>query len=203
MTTKNVGRTGRRGPYAKSEERRRAILDAAHSVFAARGYRSGSLQEVADEAGLSQTSLFHYFPSKQDLLMAVLERRDEITCAVFPDATEEGLVDSVVRTALFNEDIPGVIELYTVLCAESLTDGHPGRMYFTERFERLRTGYARRFRELASEGRLRPGVDPDEAAVSLVALWEGLQTQWLLAPGDVDVVKGLRGFFNLLMLPAP
>ncbi len=79
MTTKDVGRAARRGPYAKSEERRRTILDAAHEVFAAHGYRGGSLQDVADKVGLSQTSLLHYFPSKRDLLMAVLERRDEIT----------------------------------------------------------------------------------------------------------------------------
>jgi len=138
MTTKDVARAAKRGPYAKSEERRQTILDAAHAVFAARGYRGGSLQDVADRAGMSQTSLLHYFPSKRDLLMSVLERRDEITSGAFPDDMEEGLADSVIRTALYNEDIPGVIELYTVLCAESVTDEHPGRDYFTERYERLR-----------------------------------------------------------------
>lgn len=202
MTTKDVGRTGRRGPYAKSEERRRTILDAAHAVFAARGYRGGSLQDVADRAGMSQTSLLHYFPSKSDLLMAVLERRDEITDSASPEEMEEGLVDAVIRTALYNEDIPGVIELYTVLCAESVTEGHPGRSYFTDRFERLRRSYARRFEALGEEGRLRPGVDPQQAATSLVALWDGLQTQWLLAPDSVDVAKGLRSYFALVLLPA-
>lgn len=203
MTTKDAGRAARRGPYAKSEERRQTILDAAHAVFAARGYRGGSLQEVADRAGMSQTSLLHYFPSKRDLLMSVLERRDEITGGAFPDDMEEGLADSVIRTALYNENIPGVIELYTVLCAESVTNEHPGRDYFTARFERLRASYARRFGELAADGRLRPGVDPEEAATSLVALWDGLQTQWLLAPDRVDVTKGLSGFLNLVILPDP
>ncbi|MDQ0100767.1 AcrR family transcriptional regulator [Paenarthrobacter nicotinovorans] len=203
MTTKDVARAAKRGPYAKSEERRQTILDAAHAVFAARGYRGGSLQDVADRAGMSQTSLLHYFPSKRDLLMSVLERRDEITSGAFPDDMEEGLADSVIRTALYNEDIAGVIELYTVLCAESVTDEHPGRDYFTERYERLRASYGRRFEELAAVGRLRPGVDPDQAATSLVALWDGLQTQWLLAPDQVDVAKGLRGYLELVILPEP
>jgi AcrR family transcriptional regulator len=203
MTTKDVARAAKRGPYAKSEERRQTILDAAHAVFAARGYRGGSLQDVADRAGMSQTSLLHYFPSKRDLLMSVLERRDEITSGAFPDDMEEGLADSVIRTALYNEDIPGVIELYTVLCAESVTDEHPGRDYFTERYERLRASYGQRFEELAAVGRLRPGVDPDQAATSLVALWDGLQTQWLLAPDQVDVAKGLRGYLELVILPEP
>lgn len=157
MTTKDVARAAKRGPYAKSEERRQTILDAAHAVFAARGYRGGSLQDVADRAGMSQTSLLHYFPSKRDLLMSVLERRDEITSGAFPDDMEEGLADSVIRTALYNEDIPGVIELYTVLCAESVTDEHPGRDYFTERYERLRASYGRMVRGTRSCWQAPPG----------------------------------------------
>ncbi|MFJ4168041.1 TetR/AcrR family transcriptional regulator [Paenarthrobacter sp. NPDC089714] len=203
MTTKEGNRSGRRGPYAKSEARRRTILDAAHAVFAARGYRGGSLQEVADQAGMSQTSLLHYFPSKSDLLMAVLARRDEITETANPADMAEGFAEVVFRTAKYNEDIPGVIELYTVLCAESLTDGHPGREYFMDRFDRLRRSYSRRFTELQGEGRLRPGVEPAQAAASLVGLWDGLQTQWLLAPDEIDVAQGLRGFFELVLLPEP
>lgn len=202
MTTKDTSRTGPRGPYAKSKERRRTILDAAHAVFATRGYRGGSLQDVADRAGMSQTSLLHYFPSKSELLLAVLEWRDEITGSANPAGVDESFVDAVIRTALYNEDIPGVIELYTVLCAESVTEGHPGRAYFTDRFERLRRSYTRRFAELAEQGRLRPGVDPGQAAMSLVALWDGIQTQWLLAPDTVDVAQCLRAYLDLVLQPA-
>ncbi|MCT9872345.1 TetR/AcrR family transcriptional regulator, partial [Paenarthrobacter aurescens] len=82
-------------------------MDAAHAVVAARGYRGGSLQDVADRVGMSQTSLRHYFPAKSDRLLAVLKRRDEITSGAIPDDMEEDQVDSEIRTALFNEDIPG------------------------------------------------------------------------------------------------
>ena len=202
MTTNEVNRPSRRGPYAKSTERRHAILVAAHTVFAAHGYRGGSLQDVADHVGMSQTSLLHYFPTKSDLLLAVLDWRDSISGdGTTPPDPEETLVDAVIRQARFNEDIPGVIELYTVLCAESVTDGHPGREFFTERFERLRWSYAQRFTQLAQEGRLRPGVDPEVAAASLIALWDGIQTQWLLAPGSVDMAACLRGYLELIILP--
>lgn len=202
MTTNEAGRPSRRGPYAKSAERRQAIVAAAHGVFAAHGYRGGSLQDVADRVGMSQTSLLHYFPSKSDLLLAVLNWRDSIT----GDATalqdpEETLVDAVIRQARFNEEIPGVLELYAVLCGEAVTEGHPGRGYFTERFERLRRSYARSFAQLAEEGRLRPGVEPEAAAASLIALWDGIQTQWLLAPGSVDMAGCLRGYLDLVLLP--
>ena len=118
-----------------------------------------------------------------------------------PTDPGEGLVDAVIRQARFNEEIPGVIELYTVLCAESVTDGHPGREFFTERFDRLRGSYARRFTQLAEEGRLRPGVEPEAAAASLIALWDGIQTQWLLSPNSVDMAKCLRGYLELVILP--
>lgn len=202
MTTNEAGRPSRRGPYAKSAERRQAIVAAAHGVFAAHGYRGGSLQDVADRVGMSQTSLLHYFPSKSDLLLAVLNWRDSITgdATAMPDP-EETLVDAVIRQARFNEEIPGVLELYAVLCGEAVTEGHPGRGYFTERFERLRRSYARSFAQLAEEGRLRPGVEPEAAAASLIALWDGIQTQWLLAPGSVDMAGCLRGYLDLVLLP--
>ena len=202
MTTNEAGRPSRRGPYAKSAERRQAIVSAAHGVFAAHGYRGGSLQDVADRVGMSQTSLLHYFPSKSDLLLAVLNWRDSITgdATALPDP-EETLVDAVIRQARFNEEIPGVLELYAVLCGEAVTEGHPGRGYFTERFERLRRSYARSFAQLAEEGRLRPGVEPEAAAASLIALWDGIQTQWLLAPGSVDMAGCLRGYLDLVLLP--
>lgn len=202
MTTNEASRPSRRGPYAKSTERRQAILVAAHAVFAAHGYRGGSLQDVADHVGMSQTSLLHYFPTKSDLLLAVLDWRDSISGDdPTPPDSEETLVDAVIRQARFNEEIPGVIELYTVLCAESVTDGHPGREFFTERFERLRRSYARRFAQLAEEGRLRDGVEPEAAAASLIALWDGIQTQWLLSPESVDMAGCLRGYLELVILP--
>lgn len=201
MTIKEVSPVGRRGPYAKSTERRRTIVAAAHAVFAAHGYRGGSLQDVADRVGMSQTSLLHYFPTKSALLLAVLNWRDSITGdGTAPRDPEESLVDEVIRQARFNERIPGVIELYTVLCAESVTESHPGREYFTERFERLRKSYTRAFTSLSEEGRLRPGVNPERAAASLIALWDGIQTQWLLAPDSIDMAGCLRDYLHHVIL---
>lgn len=200
MTTPPVARSAKRGPYAKSKQRRESIVTAAHEVFAARGYWGGSLQDVADTVGMSQTSLLHYFPSKSELLLAVLEWRDGITGSGAARDPEEALVDAVIRQARFNESIPGVIELYTVLCAESVTENHPGRDYFTERYERLRRSYTRKFSALAEEGRLREGVEPERAAASLIALWDGIQTQWLMAPTSVDMAACLRDYLQLLIL---
>ena len=201
MTTNEARIRAPRGPYAKSKARRESIVLAAHDVFAAQGYRGGSLQDVADIVGMSQTSLLHYFPSKRDMLLAVLNLRDNVTGDGGPRDPGESLADAVIRQARFNETVPGVIELYTVLCAESVTANHPGRDYFTQRYEDLRRSYLRAFSRLAEEGRLRPGVNPERAAASLIALWDGIQTQWLMDPESVDMAECLQDYLNLLLLP--
>lgn len=56
---------------ARNEAR---ILDAAEAVFAAHGYRGGSLSAIAQEAGLARANLLYYFKSKRGLYVALLER---------------------------------------------------------------------------------------------------------------------------------
>ncbi|RKR03466.1 TetR family transcriptional regulator [Kushneria sinocarnis] len=50
------------------------ILTAAEGVFAAHGYRGGSLQAIADAAELPRSNLLYYFGSKRGLYVALLER---------------------------------------------------------------------------------------------------------------------------------
>jgi AcrR family transcriptional regulator len=199
MSIDDSGR--RRGPYAKSAERRLAIVAAAHDVFAARGFRGGTFQEIADRVGMSQTSLLHYFPTKDALLVAVLHHRDAIAEEGPSPLPPLAFADNLVRQARHNESVPGVIELHSVLCGESVTEDHPARGYFVARFDRLRKEYATELRGLADAGRLRPGVDPDRTAASIIALWDGIQTQWLLDPEGVDMAGCLRDYLDLVILP--
>lgn len=198
VTSNETGR-GRRGPYAKTATRKRQIAQASLEVFGSRGYRGGTVQDVADAAGMSQTSVLHHYPSKAELLVAALEYRDQITDD--SPGTGEQFADSVVQQARFNEGAAGLIELYAVLCGESTTVDHPARSYFEERFERLRGEYAAEFGYLQRIGRLRPGVDPQMAGTSLLALWDGIQVQWLLAPERVDMAGTLKAYLDLVLLP--
>jgi TetR/AcrR family transcriptional regulator len=66
---------------------RRAILDAAETLFAERGFEAVSLHEIGGAAGLSRGTPSYFFGSKQDLYVAVLERvfadREEATARAF------------------------------------------------------------------------------------------------------------------------
>jgi TetR/AcrR family transcriptional regulator, cholesterol catabolism regulator len=58
-----VSRKGRRKVLMRDE-----FLDAAARVFARRGYHAASTKEIADEIGMSQSSVYYYFPSKEAAL---------------------------------------------------------------------------------------------------------------------------------------
>jgi len=52
---------------------RARIVEAAMELFWAKGYGSTSIADILDSAGVNSGSLYHFFPGKQDLLVAVLE----------------------------------------------------------------------------------------------------------------------------------
>lgn len=54
-------------------DRREAILDAARSAFAERGFHETSLDSVAERAGVSKALLYEHFSSKRELYVAMLE----------------------------------------------------------------------------------------------------------------------------------
>lgn len=54
--------------------RNAAILDAGLDIFSTVGLHGASLDQIAERAGLSKTNLLYYFPSKEELYIAVLRR---------------------------------------------------------------------------------------------------------------------------------
>lgn len=185
-----AGTGKRRGAYAKTEQKRRTILDAALEVFAQSGYRSGSLREVAERVGMSEAGLLHHFPNKSALLAAVLERRDDRSLSFVPlddDADPAVTLRGLVALARYNASVPGVVELYCTLSAEATSPDHPAHDYFQRRYAWTLENLGRRFEALAEQGRLLPGVTPGSAARSTVALMDGLQVQWLLDRSSVDM----------------
>lgn len=56
----------------KTEERRQAIIDASAEVFREMGYERASMAEISARVGGSKTTLYSYFPSKEDLFAAVM-----------------------------------------------------------------------------------------------------------------------------------
>ncbi len=183
--------------YAKGRRKRGAIIAEAAALFAEVGYRAASLREISARSGLSHPGLLHHFPTKEALLLAVLDQRDtddgQVMAAPSSDgrATLRGLLDVVDR----NTRRRGIVELFTVLSAESTAADHPAHDYFVERYrssvDRAESAYA----DLDRAGQLEPGVEPATAARQLIAVMDGLQVQWLLDEGT-DMVGAVRGLID-------
>ena len=66
----------RKNGTPRGERSKETILEAALPLFARQGYRGASLASIASAAGLTQPGLLHHFPSKEELLLGLLDWRD-------------------------------------------------------------------------------------------------------------------------------
>ncbi|MER5181276.1 TetR/AcrR family transcriptional regulator [Streptomyces sp. NPDC002896] len=178
---------------ARSEERRAEILRAALEVIAERGYRGASLAAVAERVGLTQQGLLHYFPTKEALLVAVLEERDQWDSV--PDS--QWRLDLLGSLVEYNAMRPGIVQTFSALLGESVAEGHPAREFFTRRYAAVRGNMAQVLRAEYGD-RLPGGLTPEQAAPLMVAVMDGLQFQWLLDPDAVDMPEAFRDFLRLL-----
>ncbi|MFS0713444.1 TetR/AcrR family transcriptional regulator [Microbacterium sp. 2P01SA-2] len=106
----------RRRDPERFEERRAVILDAAAAEFAASGYAAATTASIHRRAGVSSGTLFHYFPTKLDLLVGVLELgRAETARALAEIASGTTGTDAVlayaahVEAELADELYPGLV----------------------------------------------------------------------------------------------
>jgi AcrR family transcriptional regulator len=198
---RSAGPRARRGNYPAGAARRVAIVEAAVEVFSATGFHKGTLRDVADRVGLSQPGLLHHFPSKEHLLQAVLAWRDDDAAAQLGDPVPEGigLLRGLVELARRNQDTPELVRLHVVLSAEGTSVDHPLHAYFLTRGDSVLDLTREAFAHARSLGQLKPGVDPLSAARGLLALWDGLQVQWLFHPDAVDVAADLQRFLQSLL----
>src|SRR4249919_1653176 len=80
MATKSEVTPNRRGTRS-----REAVLDAAERLMAEHGYQAATVAALVDEAGIPPSSIYHYFGSKEGVLLAVMERGAERFFEALPD----------------------------------------------------------------------------------------------------------------------
>lgn len=188
-----------RRSYVNGVLTREAIIESALEVFAQTGYRSGSLRAIAGQVGISQASILHHFRSKDDLLEAVLLRREEFARDVAFGDPEADLFSSIMRLVAYLPTEPGIVQLYITLAGEATAPDHPWHGYFMERRDEYRTLVADYLRRADGEGRYRAALSYPDAASSVIALLDGIQLQWLLRPTEIDMAAIMRHHLSLLV----
>jgi AcrR family transcriptional regulator len=173
----------KRGTYAKGVARREEILNTALTVIARNGYSKATLKQIAEAVGLSQMGLLHYFDTKEELFTQVLRRRDQLDTANF-SLGKGGLIsrgESLTLHALVkhNSMVPGLVQLYSRLSIEASEPSHPAHEYFRERIANLRVSFAKEIAAAQESGEVPADLDPENVAITLISLLDGLQIAWL------------------------
>ncbi|MEL5991200.1 TetR family transcriptional regulator [Microbacterium sp. 9H2] len=179
-------------PRPETLRRRAEILQAAMEVFGAKGFANGTLHEIAEQVDMTHAGVLHHFGSKTQLLVEVLSYRDQSDVA---DLTEQHipggmeLFRHLVRTAFVNARRAGLVQAYAVLSGEAVTDEHPARSYFQERYRTLRHEVVTAFGIACAEKGVTAPETVADASAAILAVMDGLQVQWLLDPDEVDLAR--------------
>lgn len=205
---KDAGEAARGRPATRAK--REQILKAAVEIFGNKGSTNGTLADVAEQVGITHAGVLHHFGSKQNLLLEVLAYRDQADVAELADKHIPGgpeLFLHLVRTAYANALRPGIVQAYTVLSSESVTDDHPGREYFQERYTTLRREVSEAFHELCAQEGVADQDAVAAASAGILAVMDGLQLQWLLHPEIIDLGEtsafAIQAIVNAVLHPGP
>jgi AcrR family transcriptional regulator len=142
----------------RCERRREEILEAAARVFAAHGYADGDTQVLADTLRVGKGTLYRYFPSKEALFLAAVDRLmqqlvEHVQAAAAAAADPLERVGVAVRAFLgFCAERPEFVEL---LIQERAVFKDRKKPTFIEHRERNVERWRALYRGLIADGRVR------------------------------------------------
>jgi len=175
---------------AAMEER---ILDTADRLFYRQGIRIVGVDTVAAEIGISKRTLYNYFPSKDDLIVAYLSRRLRPIEVTDGPPAEQILEDfDRLERAMRKEGYRGCPFMNAV--AELADPAHAAHKIAVAHKEKRRTLFRKLLKQLNV-------ADPDALATQLMILGEGAVAQ-ALVHGDPKMARAAREAARVLLMAA-
>ena len=169
---------------------RTRLLDAAATVFARRGIASASLEEVAEEAGLTKGAVYSNFESKDDLIGALIhERIDDQTGAIAGLVSPEGSAEEQAAQAgglfmrVFEQERDAWLLAFEFSIHLARNPELAGPFY--SRYGGLQATMARVMAERAAEHGTELPLPAKELAAGLFALGQGIALARLSDPEGV------------------
>ncbi|MDO5620901.1 MAG: TetR family transcriptional regulator [Paracoccus sp. (in: a-proteobacteria)] len=190
-----------------AEQTRTAILDAAEVMFCARGIDGTTLEAISRSAGVTRGALYWHFRDKTDLLIALYDRCKMARHALLEQDIRAGHSDPLgllEQSALdyltrFEAD-KSAQHLFQIM------SGHSSSNEAREWLEKTNCDIYALLKQAAilagDKALLAPGFTPKEAAVLLMAVMNGLLSEWLRSNRAFSLTetggKLLRAQFALL-----
>jgi AcrR family transcriptional regulator len=173
----------------RSEQARRAVLEAAYKLLKVKGFQAVGSHEIANAAGVSSATLYRWWDSKEEILFdACFEHMKPVLAVSGSGSALARLRRYVLYVAEFLASDDGVImaRLFT-----GIHDDSKLRRMFLERYVMSRRQMQRRFiGEAIASGQLKRGTDPE---LLIDALNGPLFFRWLQghAPLDKSFAEGI------------
>ncbi len=183
-------------PYqAHRETQRERILDAAEPLFVQAGIDGVSLSDIARAAGMTRNTVYEYFPSKQEVAWAILQRIFERGRGGEP-VRGEGRAYARLEQFMFGmanqvrehpQDLRFIVEFNTLYARETSA-------------ERMRQATARAagegpvalmVRQGIADGSLRPDLDPGLVSAAAWNLLSGMNSRFALLGDRIEEEYGL------------
>ncbi len=186
-----------------SEERRNQILEAAALVFARSGFSKARMDDIAAECGLSKGTLYWYFNSKDEIILAILDRLFERELADLHTLQESG------RTAtecLLEYTEIAILDMTHLLQLMPIAYEYLALAFRNEAVLQALKRYSRSYFELIipiiqqgiDNGEFRQ-VDPQDVAIAVGAIFEGTALLWVYDSETIQIEKHIRSSINLLL----
>ncbi|HVX19251.1 MAG TPA: TetR/AcrR family transcriptional regulator [Acidimicrobiales bacterium] len=188
-----------RQPASRASVRREQIVDAAIDLFGQRGFRGTSVAAVAQHVGVTDAGVLYHFRTKDDLLVAVVERLSHAHWDAMQAGLSAGGLGSIRALGAWGAWMEANREyqaLMVVLSAEHLNDDSVVNRYFTKRYGALLSGITEAFRRAVADGDLRAGTDPQLEASQFVALLDGIRLQWFLLGEAVSMAEAVERYID-------
>ena len=156
-------------PNRRGARSREAVLDAAERVMAERGYEAATVASLVQEAGLPASSIYHYFGSKEGVLLAVMERGAQRFHDALPEPTERrgsqsehlrGLLAAITEGL---ESRPEFLRLILVTATQPHVDGNGSVDVVVERVREMALA------RLRNQMKITFGISPDEQPADQLA----------------------------------
>ena len=116
-------------PNRRGARSREAVLDAAERLMAEQGYEAATVARLVEEAGIPPSSIYHYFGSKEGVLLAVMERGADRFFEALPDVPRrvgsraQHLRAVLDITATTLERHPDFLRILVVMAAQPINAG--------------------------------------------------------------------------------
>ena len=186
-----------------SDERKDQIMNAAEEVFAQKGFDEARMDDIAEETGLSKGTLYLYYKSKDDLIIAILDRIFQSEFRVFEnlDLTSMSATDAIWNfTETTSKDVKMMVRLLPI------TYEFMGLAFRNKFVQKAFKTYLNHYLDILipiiqhgiDAGEFRP-ADAKEVAIAMGAILEGTLLLWVYDNSLIEPETHLRSGMKLLL----